>query len=135
VSIYIDADAVVRWEKGEFDLPGWLEAHHDEPAAFPATVWQQLLFGLFAWPDQRANKRARTLLGLGALSIVPFGRSHAARAAKLAGEMRLQSIGFADFQIAATALVDNAELLTFNRQHFGRVPGLRLAALSPPQPE
>ncbi len=52
MSIYIDADALVRWERGRFDLP---------------------------------------------------------------------------FQIAATALVDGAELLTFNTEHFGRVPGLRLA--------
>jgi len=25
MNIYVDADAFVRWEKGEFDLPGWLE--------------------------------------------------------------------------------------------------------------
>ena len=129
MSIYIDADAFVRWEKGEFDLPGWLEARGDEPAAFPVTVWQQLLFGLFAWPTDRANKRARSVLIMGALAIAPFGRSHAVRAAQLASEMKLQQIGCADFQIAATALVDNAELLTFNQQHFSRVPGLRLATV------
>lgn len=127
MSIYIDADAVIRWERGEFDLPAWLEANPDEVVAFPATVWQQLLFGLFAWPEARANKRARTLLGLGVLTIVPFGRVHAVRAARLAGELQLQTIGLADFQIAATALEDGAELLTFNREHFNRVPGLKLA--------
>lgn len=31
-------------------------------------------------------------------------------------------------RIAATALVDDAELLTFNREHFERVPGLKLAS-------
>jgi predicted nucleic acid-binding protein len=128
MSIYIDADAFVRWEKGEFDLPAWLEARGDEPAAFPATVWQQLLYGVFAWPEDRAAKRSRCLVLLGGLAVVPFGRVHAVRASRLAGELKLQTIGFADFQIAATALEDGAELLTFNRDHFQRVPGLKLAA-------
>ena len=43
MSIYIDADAFVRWEEGEFDLPAWLETQGEERGAFPATVWQQLL--------------------------------------------------------------------------------------------
>ncbi len=34
---------------------------------------------------------------------------------------------YIDFQIAATALVDDAELLTFNQDHFSRVQGLKLA--------
>jgi predicted nucleic acid-binding protein len=53
--------------------------------------------------------------------------AHAERAAKLTAEMKADTIGFADFQIAATALVDGAELLTFNTEHFSRVNGLRLA--------
>ena len=60
-------------------------------------------------------------------AVTPFRRVHAVRAARLAAELKLQSIGIADFQIAATALEDGAELLTFNREHFRRVPGLKLA--------
>ena len=129
MSIYIDADAFVRWEKGEFDLPAWLEARGDEAAAFPATVWQQLFYGAFAWPEARATKRSRSLGLLDTLAIAPFGRAHAVQAARLAGELKLHTIGFADFQIAATALEDGADLLTFNRKHFDRVPGLKLAAV------
>ena len=127
MSIYIDADAFAKWEKGRFDLPSWLEARGDEPAAFPATVWQQLVFGVYAWQPDRAAKRARSLLLMGGLAVVPFSNRHAERAAQLAAELKLEAIGFADFQIAATALVDGAELLTFNREHFSRVPGLILA--------
>src|SRR5437660_5341725 len=120
MSVYIDADAFARWEKGQFDLPAWLEARGDEFAAFPATVWQQLVFGAFAWKPDRAAKRTRSLLLMGGLAVVPFSSHHAVRAAQLAAELKLESIGFADFQIAATALVDGAELLTFNRGHFSR---------------
>ena len=30
---FVDADAFVRWEKGEFDLPGWMESHLGEGEA------------------------------------------------------------------------------------------------------
>jgi predicted nucleic acid-binding protein len=129
MSIYVDADAVVRWEKGEFDLPAWLSARAEEPMAIPATVWQQLQFGAFAWSPERAAKRKKFLAAIGQLPVVAFSRSHAERAARLASELKLQQIGFADFQIAASALEDGAELLTFNHAHFGRVPGLKLAQL------
>jgi tRNA(fMet)-specific endonuclease VapC len=128
LSTYIDADVFGRWEKGEFDLPAWMEAYAgDAPIAFPVTVWQQLLYGVFAWSPERAAKRSRYLLAIGGLTVVPFSRVHAVRAARLTAELKLQDIGFADFQIAATALEDGAELLTFNRKHFERVPGLKLA--------
>jgi predicted nucleic acid-binding protein len=127
MSIYIDADAIVRWEKGELDLPGWLTAQGDELMAIPATVWQQIQFGAFAWMSDRAAKRRRYLEALANLPVAPFSRRHAERAATLAAELRLEQIGFADFQIAATALEDGVKLLTCNVAHFKRVPGLSLA--------
>ena len=129
MSTYIDSDVFVRWEKGDFDLLAWIEEHPDELVAFPATVWQQLSFGVFAWQPARAAKRARFLELVGSVPVLPFGRSHAMRAAQLASQLRNEQIGFADLQIAATALVDGAQLLSFNREHFGRVPGLALAPL------
>jgi predicted nucleic acid-binding protein len=65
-------------------------------------------------------------LGIG---VSTFSRVHAARAAKLTAELKVASIGFSDFQIAACALEDGAKLLTFNQKHFSRVPGLRLATI------
>src|SRR5262245_58916404 len=124
---YVDADALAQWEKGEFDLIGWAAARPDEVLAFPAVVWQQITYGLFAFQPDRAAKRARSLLILGHLDVAPFERRHAVRAAELTHELRLNMIGFADTQIAAMALVDGAELLTFNDKHFNRVPGIRLA--------
>ena len=72
--------------------------------AFPATVWQQLQFGTFAWSPERAAKRRRFLAAINRLPVVAFSRAHAERAAELAAELKLQQIGFADFQIAASAL-------------------------------
>src|SRR5690348_12289168 len=100
--IYIDADAFARWEKGVFDLPAWLEAR-DDIGAFPALVWQQIVFGVFAWEPARAAKRARSLLLIGGMPVMPFGRAHASRVAELAAEMNLNTIGAADTQIASPA--------------------------------
>ncbi len=129
MSIYLDADVLVRWERGEFDLPAWLDQHPDEPIAFPAPVWQQVVFGIFAWSQDRAAKRTRSLLVVGGIPVAAFGRPHAMRAAQLEAELKSQQLGFADFQIAATALVDGAELFTFNRRHFQRVPALKLVTV------
>ena len=129
MSAYIDANAFIAWEKGEFDLPAWMETHAgDAPIAFPATVWQQLNYGSFAWPPERAAKRQRFLAAIGAV-VMSFRRPHAVRAAQLAAELKREDIGFADCQIAAMAIEDGAELLTFDRRHFERVPGLRLATV------
>ena len=127
MSIYIDADAIVRWEKREFDLLGWLESQGDEEGLIPATVWQQLQYGAYAWAPERAIKRKRYLDALAGVEVVAFSRVHAERAAALSAEMKSSPIGFADFQIAAMAIEDGAKLLTFNRAHFSRVPGLELA--------
>lgn len=126
MNIYVDADVIAQWEKGQFDLPQWMEDNHpDDVLAFPPTVLQQLLFGRFAWEAARAQKRAR-FLELIDLPVSTFGSEHATRAAELAAELKLSTIGFADFQIAACALVDEASLLTFNVRHFSRVPGLHV---------
>jgi len=127
MSVYIDANAFAAWEQGKFDLPAWLAARPDEPIAFPATVWQELTFGKYAWEKPRADKRRRYLDAVKEIPVAQFGQAQAERAASLAAELKQQTIGMADFQIAASAIQDGAELLTLNVDHFRRVPGLRLA--------
>jgi len=126
VNVYVDTDAVIQWEKGDFDLPAWLEQRPDDTAMVPATVWRQLLYGTFAWEAQRAQKRRRMLAAL-QMPVASFSRRHAARAAQIAADLKQAPIGFADCQIAASAIEDHSELLTFNQEHFARVTGLRLA--------
>jgi len=128
MSVLIDADAFIAWERGKFDLVAWLnERDPAEPCGFPAAVWQELQFGKFAWATDRAQKRSRFLSRIEHLQVAPFGRKEAAKAAELAAVLKTRTIGFADLQIAATVLEAEAELLTFNTDHFERVPGIKLA--------
>jgi predicted nucleic acid-binding protein len=124
---HIDSDAFVAWEAGRFDLVGWLA---DEPeVAFCATAWQEMTFGVFAWESGRATKRQRSLEVFEQAAVIAFEKRHAVQAAKIEAELKSNKIGIADCQIAACALEEDAELLTFNVDHFSRVPGLRLAKL------
>ncbi len=71
-------------------------------------------------------KAVETLLA--AMTILPFGAEEGRIAAgiRLEVEARGLPIGMADYLIAATCIATDAVLLTRNRKHFERVPGLRL---------
>lgn len=66
---------------------------------------------------------------LAALEVLPLNAEAAVRAAEVgvALEERGEGIGMADYLIAGICLTRSADLLTRNREHFERVPGLVLA--------
>lgn len=65
---------------------------------------------------------------LAAMTILPFDERAADRAAQARRELESAGtpIGMADYMIAGTCLAHSAILLTRNRRHFERVPGLAL---------
>jgi tRNA(fMet)-specific endonuclease VapC len=65
---------------------------------------------------------------LDAMTILPFGPDEARFAAELRRQIegKGQPIGMADYMIAGTCVATDGVLLTRNRKHFARVPGLRL---------
>lgn len=74
-----------------------------------------------------AREALKTLLG--ALSVLPVDFEAASAAARIRREFesRGEPIGMADYLIAGVCLARKAALLTRKREHFDRVPGLRLA--------
>ena len=66
---------------------------------------------------------------LGPLALLPFddGAARAAATARRELERRGETIGMGDYLIAGVCLAQRAILLTRNREHFARVPGLALA--------
>lgn len=77
--------------------------------------------------DQREREQVENLLG--ALVLLPLDPEAAAVAAALRRELesRGEKIGLADYLIAAICLSRSSPLLTRNRRHFDRLPGLRFA--------
>ena len=88
-------------------------------------------FELLAGSRQDAQGRAVTEL-LAVLKILALDTESAALAGKLKRDLAAagNDIGMADCLIAGIALANDLPLLTRNRQHFERVPGLRLVELS-----
>ena len=82
--------------------------------------------------DRKKAEKIRALLD--ALENLPLDREAADRAAGLRRQLERTGlgIGMADSLIAGIVVVQGAALMTRNRQHFKRVPGLVLAALPPP---
>ena len=66
---------------------------------------------------------------IAALTILPLDSSSAKRAAEVYRKLSLAgtAIGMADSLIAGIALDRNAILITRNRKHYQRVPGLKLS--------
>lgn len=95
----------------------------DEPIVVSEIVRFELLAGV------RDDERAALETFFSALSWVAVDEAITRRAGSLAREHRRAHSGIddADYLIAATALVLDAELLTTNVRHFPMLPGLTSA--------
>lgn len=80
----------------------------------------------------RDDKQGRAIEDLlAALPILPFDLAAARTAAKIRRELEEEGrgIGMADYLIAGIAVERSLPVLTRNRKHFGRVPGLLLVEI------
>lgn len=90
----------------------------------------ELLSGAKATAQQSGVEH---LLGAMALFPLEFNAGEIAARIRRDLESRGEGIGMADYLIAGICLSRNAMLLTRNRAHFQRIPGLHLATLSAEQ--
>ncbi len=88
-----------------------------------AVTVYELLFGV-----ARARKKIGEEALLGVMTVLPFDGVVAETAASLHAFLirSNQEIGVKDVFIAATCLVHDMPVLTANKRHFGRVPGLKV---------
>lgn len=77
--------------------------------------------------DPLKENRMMSILGL--LNIFPYDVEVARLAGKIARDAE-EPIDLADAIIAATAIINEAELCTLNRKHFQTIPNLKLYVLS-----
>lgn len=130
MAIILDADVIIRGEKGVFDLTAWLAARPDDEFEVAAITVAELWHGVErARKGKRRAIRERYLQAVtSVLPILPYTEQtayeHARLWAKLesAGEM----IGYYDLVVAATALERGCKVATFNSRHFRRVPRLNV---------
>ncbi|HZR16904.1 MAG TPA: PIN domain-containing protein [Verrucomicrobiae bacterium] len=129
MAIILDADVIIRGEKGRFDLKGWLAARPDEQFEVAAITVAELWHGVERAAGAHQLKRQHYLQSLMALlPVIPYTEQTAYEHARIWASLEASGkmIGYYDIIVAATALERDDEVATFNHRHFSQVKGLAL---------
>lgn len=127
--VIIDADVIIRGERGRFDFPAWLEMQADQGPQIAAITVAELWHGVERATGAYKPRREDYLqMIFQTLPIVPYTEATALEHARIwaALESSGEMIGFYDLIVAATALESGSAVATFNRRHFARVRGLKV---------
>ncbi len=129
MAIILDADVIIRGEKGKFDLTGWVASRPTDRFEVAAITVAELWHGVErAKGRQRATRERYLQAVVSVLPVVPYTRETAYVHAKLWAQLQSAGlmIGYYDLIVASTALERSYEVATFNIRHFEHVPGLRV---------
>ena len=129
MAIILDADVVIRGEKGTFDLENWLASRANDQFEIAAITVAALWHGVErARGSHRARREHYLRTILEPLPIIPYTEQTAYEHARIwaALESSGKMISFYDLIVGATALERGSEVATFNRRHFASIKGLRV---------
>jgi tRNA(fMet)-specific endonuclease VapC len=129
MAMIIDADVIIRGERGLFDLPAWLEMQADKGPQIAAITVAELWHGVERAAGIHRRRRETYLqMIVEGLPVIPYTEATALEHARLWAALDASGnmIGFYDLIVAATALEGRNVVATFNTRHFSKVPGLRL---------
>ena len=129
MAIILDADVLIRGEKGVFDFKKWAASLPDERFEIAAVTVAELWHGVERATGVHKTRRQQYLQAiLNVLPVIPYTEQTAYEHARIWAELESKGkmIGFYDVIVAATALEHGHDVATFNKKHFGQVPGLRV---------
>jgi tRNA(fMet)-specific endonuclease VapC len=127
MAIILDADVIIRGEKGSFDLQRWAASQPDEQFEVAAITVAELWHGVERATGTHRTKREPYLQTiLASLPVIPYTEQTAYEHARVWAELESSGkmIGYYDLVVAATALERGSAVATFNRRHFAQVKGL-----------
>jgi len=127
MAIILDADVLIRGEKGSFDLKTWFGKFPNESFELAAITVAELWHGVERASAPHRNKRLQYLRPLlEVLPILPYTEQTAYEHARIWAELeaRGKRIGYYDLIVAATAVERGSQVATFNVKHFGSIRGL-----------
>ena len=125
----LDADVIIRGEKGTFDLATWMTQHEEEGFEVAAITVAELWHGVERGIGPHLRTRERYLRAiLEELPKIPYTGTTALEHARIWASLESsgQMIGDYDLIVAATAMERGSAVATFNQRHFSRVPGLKV---------
>jgi tRNA(fMet)-specific endonuclease VapC len=127
MAIVLDADVIIRGEKGTFDLKKWVASRPSEQfevaAITVAELWHRVQR---ATGSHKATREHYLQTVLELLPIIPYTEQTAYEHARIWAELEAsgQMIGAYDLIVAATALERGSVVATFNKRHFAQIRGL-----------
>lgn len=127
MAIILDADVVIRGEKGTFDFHGWIASRPDDQFELAAITVAELWHGVERASGANENRRREYIEAVvDSLPVIPYTEQIAYEHARIWAELESSGkmIGYYDLIVAATALERGSEVATFNRRHFLQVKGL-----------
>lgn len=121
----VDSDWVVDWLAGKSQAVQLLSTLGREGLAISLITYGEIYEGIYYGKNPQKS-RVIFQQFLRGIDVLPLNRRVMQRFAHIRGELRRQGklIGDPDILIAATTLYHGLTLITRNRSHFQRVPGL-----------
>ena len=129
MAIILDADVIIRGEKGDFDLAKWLALREADDFEIAAITVAELWHGVErATAPHRARRERYLQTVVSTLPIIPYTEQTAYEHARIWSDLesRGKMIGFYDLLVGATALERGSQVATFNTRHFSQIKGLRI---------
>ncbi len=129
MGIILDADVIIRGEKGSLDLEAWVATYPNETFEIAAITVAELWHGVERATAQHRAKRVGYLRALiASLPIISYTEQTSYEHARIWAELESSGnlIGYYDLIVAATALERGSTVATFNKRHFSKVPGLNI---------
>lgn len=129
MAIILDADVIIRGEKGMLDFKSWVASRPSDQFEVAAITVAELWHGVERAAGYHRVKRQQYLQSvLSTLPIVAYTEQTAYEHARIWAELESagKMIGFYDLIVAATALERGSEVATFNKKHFAQVKGLSI---------
>jgi tRNA(fMet)-specific endonuclease VapC len=129
MGVILDADVIIRGEKETFDLRAWVDSRPDDQFEIAAITVAELWHGVERATGAHKTRRRNYLLNaLESLPIIPYTEKTAYEHARIWAELESSGkmIGFYDLIVGAIAIERDSEVATFNKRHFGQIPGLKI---------
>jgi predicted nucleic acid-binding protein len=129
MAIILDADVIIKGEKGNFDLIAWLDSQTGQDLEIAAITVAELWHGIErATAPHRAKREQYLRTIVERLEPVPYTEITALIHARLWAELESsgEMIGAHDLILASAALERDCVVATLNKRHFVAVPGLKV---------
>jgi tRNA(fMet)-specific endonuclease VapC len=129
MAIILDADVIIRGERGAFDLAAWAASRPNDLFEVAAITVAELWHGVERAIEPHKSKRRKYFEAIVAvLPVIPYTEQTAYEHARIWANLQStgKMIGAYDLIVAATALERGSHVATFNQRHFSPVKGLHV---------